>query len=113
MEGGNAIIERYAGTGSIHGGYIDQAQTAYIELIPLLTATACPSEVVTQHASDTMLGWFLDRLEKVLPVDGVLLDLHGAMVSEDYQDAEGEFIDAVRKLVGQDMPIVVTLNFAR
>ena len=35
------------------------------------------------------------------------------MVTEGYQDAEGEFIDAVRKLVGQDMPIVVTLNFAR
>ena len=32
------------------------------------------------------------------------------MVTEGYQDAEGEFIDAVRKLVGQDIPIVVTLD---
>ena len=110
LEGGNAIIERYAGTGSIHGGYIDGAQAAGIELIPLLTATACPSGIVAQQAFDTMLGWFLDRLEKVLPVDGVLLDLHGAMVTKDYQDAEGTFIDAVRKLVGKDMPIVVTLD---
>ena len=110
LEGGNAIIERYAGTGSIHGGYIDGAQATGIELIPLLTATACPSGVVAQQAFDTMLGWFLERLEKVLPVDGVLLDLHGAMVTESYQDAEGEFIDGVRKLVGQDMPIVVTLD---
>ena len=82
LEGGNAIIERYAGTGSIHGGYIDGAQAAGIELIPLLTATACPSGVVAQQAFDTMLGWFLERLENVLPVDGVLLDLHGAMVTE-------------------------------
>ena len=110
LNGGNAIIERYSGTGSIHGGYIDGAQAAGIELIPLLTATACPSGVVAQQAFDTMLEWFLERLEKVLPVDGVLLDLHGAMVTESYQDAEGEFIDAVRKLVGQDMPIVVTLD---
>ena len=110
LEGGNAIIERYAGTGSIHGGYIDGAQAAGIELLPLLTANACPSGVVTQHAFDKMLAWFLERLEKVLPVDGVLLDLHGAMVTECYQDAEGEFIDAVRKLVGQDLPIVVTLD---
>ena len=43
LEGGNAIIERYAGTGSINGGYIDGAQAAGIELIPLLTATACPA----------------------------------------------------------------------
>ena len=66
--------------------------------------------MVAQQAFDTMLGWFLERLEKVLPVDGVLLDLHGAMVTESYQDAEGEFIDAVRKLVGQGVPIVVTLD---
>ena len=110
LEGGQAIIKRYAGTGSIHGGYIDGAQAAGIELIPLLTAMACPSGVVEQQAFDTMLGWFLNRLDRTLPVDGVLLDLHGAMVTEDYQDAEGEFIDAVRKLVGQDMPIVVTLD---
>ena len=110
LDGGNAITKRYAGTGSIHGGYIDGAQAAGIELITLLTANACPSGVVTQQAFDTMLGWFLDQLEKVLPVDGVLLDLHGAMVTEDYQDAEGEFIDAVRKLVGQGVPIVVTLD---
>ena len=110
LEGGNALIERYAGTGSIHGGYLDGAQADGIELIPLLNATAYPSGIVAQQAFDTMLGWFLERLEKVLPVDGVLLDLHGAMVTESYQDAEGEFIDAVRKFVGQDMPIVVTLD---
>jgi microcystin degradation protein MlrC len=110
LEGGNAIIRRYAGTGSIHGGYIDGAQAAGLELIPLLTAMACPAGVVVQQAFDTILGWFLERLENVLPVDGVLLDLHGAMVTEDYQDAEGAFIDAVRKLVGRDMPIVVTLD---
>ena len=110
LNGGNAIVERYAGTGSIHGGYIDGAQAAGIELLPLLTATACPSGIIAQQAFDTMLGWFLERFEKVLPVDGVLLDLHGAMVTECYQDAEGEFIDAVRKLVGQYMPIVVTLD---
>ena len=69
LEGGNAIIEQYASTGSIQGGYIDGAQAAGIELIPLLTSTACPSSIVTQQAFDTMLGWFLERLEKVLPVD--------------------------------------------
>ena len=110
LEGGNAIIRRYAGTGSIHGGYIDGAQAAGLELLPLLTAMACPAGVVVQQAFDTILGWFLERLESVLPVDGVLLDLHGAMVTEDYQDADGAFIDAVRKLVGRDMPIVVTLD---
>ena len=83
LEGGNAIIRRYAGTGSIHGGYIDGAQSAGLELIPLLTAMACPAGVVVQQAFDTILGWFLERLESVLPVDGVLLDLHGAMVTED------------------------------
>ena len=56
LEGGNAIIEQYASTGSIHGGYIDGAQAAGIELIPLLTSTACPSDIFAQQAFDTMLG---------------------------------------------------------
>jgi len=110
LSGGETIFSRFRGTGSIHGGYIDGAEAAGFELLPLLTARAQPSGVVEQSAFDTMLGWFLERLKQVLPVDGVLLDLHGAMVSEDHEDAEGAFIAAVRELVGPDVPIVTTLD---
>lgn len=111
LAGGETIFQRFRGTGSIHGGYIAGADEAGFELLPLLSAKAQPSGIVEQVAFDTMLGWFLKRLEEVLPnIDGVLLDLHGAMVAEGHDDAEGAFLDAVRKLIGPDLPVVTTLD---
>ena len=110
LSGGQVLFDRYRDTGCIHGGYIAGAEAIGAELLPLLSARAQPSGVVRQESFDTMLGWFLERLEKVLPVDGVLLDLHGAMVTEEHEDAEGAFVEAVRKLVGPKMPIIVTLD---
>ena len=79
-------------------------------MLPLLCARAQPSGVVDQRSYDEMLGRFLKRLEKILPVDGMLLDLHGAMATERHDDAEGAFITATRELVGKETPIVVTLD---
>lgn len=110
LEGGETIFKRFRGTGSIHGGYISGAESAGFELIPLLCARAQPSGLVEKDTFETMLGWFLERLEKARPFDGVLLDLHGAMVAEHQEDAEGAFIEAVRNAVGPDTPIVVTLD---
>ncbi len=46
-----------------------------------------------------------------MPVDAVYLDLHGAMVTEDYEDAEGELLRRVRAAVGEPVPIVVSLDY--
>lgn len=110
LAGGDVIFGRYGGTNCMHGGYIAGAESMGVELLPLLCARAQPSGLVEQSAFDTMLGWFLERLEAVLPVDGVLLDLHGAMITTEHDDAETPFIEAVRELVGPDVPIIVTLD---
>ena len=107
---GNAIASLYRGTGTIQGGLIDEAEARGIELLPLLSARAQPSGPVTAETFDFFLKTFLEWLRHVLPVDGVALDLHGAMVSEQYDDAEGPFIAAVRKLLGPEIPLVVTLD---
>ncbi len=110
LSGGDVIFDRFRNTGTIHGGYIAGAEAVGAELLPLLSARAQPSGVVEQKSFETMLDWFLTRLKAVLPVDGVLLDLHGAMVTERHEDAEGAFIEAVRGVVGAELPIVVTLD---
>lgn len=110
LDGGEVIFDRFRRTGSIHGGYIAGAEKAGVELVPLLCARAQPSGHVRQSAFDTMLDRFLERLNKAGPFDGVLLDLHGAMVTEQHEDAEGAWIAAVREVVGNDVPIVVTLD---
>ncbi len=108
--GGRAILNRYRSTGTVHGGIIDAAQAADVELLPLLCADARPGGLVQSEAFDALLGRFIERLERAMPVDGVLLDLHGAMVTEGHDDAEGAFIDGVRRLVGSDVPVFVTLD---
>ena len=45
-----------------------------------------------------------------MPVDGVYLDLHGAMVTEQYDDGEGELLRRVRAVIGPDMPLIVSLD---
>lgn len=110
LSGGEVIFDRFRNTGTIHGGYIAGAEAAGVDLLPLLCARAQPSGIVEQQSFETMLRWFLERLQQVLPVDGVLLDLHGAMVTQQHEDAEGAFIEAVRKVVGPELPIVVTLD---
>lgn len=108
--GGETLFRVYRDTGTIHGGYIAGAEQAGFELLPLLSVNAQPSGKVEDSTFDELLSQFLDRLKRVMPVDGVLLDLHGAMVTESHEDAEGVFIDAVRNVVGPDIPIVVTLD---
>ncbi|MCH7687028.1 MAG: M81 family metallopeptidase, partial [Planctomycetes bacterium] len=111
FDGGDTLFKLYRNTGTIHGGYIDAAEQAGVELLPLLCVRAQPAGVVTNESFNMLLGRFLERLDQVMPIDGVVLDLHGAMVTEQYEDAEGAFIAAVRKLVGPDVPIFVTLDF--
>ena len=43
-------------------------------------------------------------------MDGVLLDLHGAMVVEGIDDGDGDFVEAVRRAVGPGCPVVATID---
>ncbi|MGE0378201.1 MAG: M81 family metallopeptidase, partial [Planctomycetaceae bacterium] len=110
LDGGSIVLDRFRGTGTIHGGYIAAAEADGIDLVPLLCAKAQPAGVVEQRGFDAMLDRFLARLQESPPLDGLLLDLHGAMVTEKHHDAEGAFLAAVRSVVGADLPIVTTLD---
>ena len=56
------------------------------------------------------MGELLDGIEAAGAIDGVLLELHGAMVAEGIDDADGHILAAVRRLVGPDMPVVGQLD---
>ena len=111
FDGGQAVLDMYTNTGTIHGGYIEAAEQAGVELLPLLCARAQPAGAVEESAYKALMSRVLERLDAVLPVEGVALDLHGAMVSEADEDSEGAIITAVRELVGPDIPIVITLDY--
>ncbi|MEO2011423.1 MAG: M81 family metallopeptidase [Pirellulaceae bacterium] len=108
--GGDRIADLYQDTNTIHGGYLAGAISVEADIEPLLCARAQPSGRVDRDAFEHLMGLLIDRLRGALPVDGVLLDLHGAMATDDHDDAEGEIIARVRELVGKTMPVVVTFD---
>ncbi len=109
---GQEIIERFRGTNICAGGFIDGAEKHQCELVPLLWAFAYPSGLVVRDDYETLKEEFLQRLQDAErangPVDGVLLDMHGAMVIDGIDDGDGDFIAAVRAAVGANCPVIVT-----
>ena len=80
------------------------------ELIPLAYASAEPGGLVTREAFDIISGSILQGIKNVNEIDGLYFDLHGAMVTEDYDDGEEELMRRVRQEVGKDIPIVTSLD---
>jgi microcystin degradation protein MlrC len=108
---GDEMLERMADTNEL-GGFIQSLRLwpERPEIVGLVRLPAWPSGTATH---ETFL-WLLDEmtvaLQKALPVDAVLLALHGAMVAEGAPDVEGEVLKAVRELIGRDVPLVATLD---
>jgi microcystin degradation protein MlrC len=75
-----------------------------------LLAAAQPAGTTVQAAYETLRDQLLQRLQADLPVNAVLLVLHGAMVAEACADCEGDLIEHVRALVGPAVPIGVELD---
>lgn len=98
------------GTGTIYGGIVAEARRQGVELIPTTYGQAVPGGRVTREAYETLCDEILAGIRAALPVDGVLLGLHGAMALEHGDDGEGPLIAAVRELVGPGVPIVAPLD---
>ncbi|MCY3779909.1 MAG: M81 family metallopeptidase [Chloroflexi bacterium] len=72
------------------------------EFFGTVTAKALPGGPVDPGAYNTIKSELLERLEPLLPLDGVYLDMHGALYVSGMEDAEGDWISAIRQLVGAD-----------
>ncbi len=92
------------------GGAVQHGEAAGWKMEPLLWAGAIPSAHVTQDAYDAITGEIIEMLQQAGPLDGVFLDLHGAMVAEHVDDGEGAFLARVRDVVGADVPIACALD---
>src|SRR6202051_1597434 len=91
-------------------GFIEQAETNGWELVPSIFGAASPSAHVTEDAFERIVKVMVDGIRAAGPLDAVYLDLHGAMVAEHIDDGEGEVLKRVRKVIGKDLPLVVSLD---
>jgi microcystin degradation protein MlrC len=114
---GEPLFGAVAGANIPAAGAIDALRAAGHQLVGTAWAAASPSAAVTADAFERIAGGMLEHLRAALPVDGVYLDLHGAMVSERHDDGEGELLRRVRDVVGPRVPVAASLdlhcNFTR
>jgi microcystin degradation protein MlrC len=103
---GQAIVDRHAGTGTVFGGMLDASG---FEPVPLLSAGAWPAGRVTAETLEVLCSRFRAALLNAGTLDGVLLNLHGAMVAVGEDDVERVVLALVKEVVG-DVPVVAVFD---
>ncbi|MDH5537780.1 MAG: M81 family metallopeptidase, partial [Rhizobacter sp.] len=108
-DGGAAAIAAYRGTGTVTGAYIEIAEREGAEFELAIAADAWPSGPVEDDAYEAICAPILAAVKKG-GFDGILLDLHGAMVTRSHDDGEGTLLKRIRAIdaktpiaVGYDM----------
>jgi len=89
----------------------EQAAKEYSwDLVRTVVAWATPSGPISRDAWDAGSQALYDAARTKGPFDGVLINLHGAMASVDFNDAEGELLKGLRDIIGPDVPLAITLD---
>ena len=110
MEVGGDILKVIRNINVGLAGFIDAGLTEGWELAPTVFAAATPSAHVTRDAYERIAKILIDGIAAAGPIVAVYLDLHGAMVAEHLDDGEGVILARVRRLIGKDLPLVVSLD---
>src|SRR3954462_2437291 len=121
---GPELIEAVKGYNIPIAGAVERLQALGHEIVPLCWCSAPPSSYVERDAYERVAGAMLDDLAAYGlaghgaaqggasgGIDGIYLDLHGAMVAEHHDDGEGELLRRIRALVGDGIPIVTSLDY--
>ena len=107
---GQQMLDEVRGINLPVTGAITRLQALGHEIVPLLWCSATPSAHVTEDAFERISAMMMEGLRVSPPVDGVLLDIHGAMVCAHVADGDGELLRRVRELVGDSIPVVACLD---
>ena len=111
MMRGSEVIEGTRGMNLPVAGFVEAAKSeGNVRLVPILWCSAEPSGPVTDVAFETISGEMLKAIREAGPLDGLYLDLHGAMITQGLLDGEGELLARLRSMKGPDWPIVVSLD---
>jgi microcystin degradation protein MlrC len=108
---GGELVDRMADTNEL-GGCIQslRAWPENPEIVGLVRLPAWPSGTVTAETFAWLRDEMVGALRRALPVDAVLLALHGSMVAAGAPDVEGEILEACRAIIGPKTPLAATLD---
>jgi microcystin degradation protein MlrC len=110
MARGQAVITQSAGINLGIAGAVEFGQQAGWDIVPILWAGAIPSAHVSRGAYESITDETISGIVAAGPLDGIFLDLHGAMVAAHVDDGEGELLMRLRAAVGPDVRIACALD---
>jgi len=101
LSGLKVSLTGFTDAAMVKGGY---------EIIPVLWCAAEPSSYVTNDAFERIASQIMQGIRDAGELDGIYLELHGAMVTQAFEDGEGELLSRIRDLTGPDLPIAVSFD---
>ncbi|CAN7522822.1 M81 family metallopeptidase [Bosea sp. LjRoot90] len=110
---GAALMAEIAGTATALAGAIPVFEAHGATLLPLLWCLGMPAGPIEDGAFERIAAMLCADVSDALlagPLDGVYLDLHGAALTDSIPDAEGELLLRLRRILGPDVPVVISLD---
>lgn len=108
---GKAAIAARGDANTELAGFLDVSRKYGWQLVHTISAEAEPAGPVTKDAFDRLAGKILAKAQELGDrLDGILLALHGAMVTDFSQDGEGALLEQLRQVLPRRIPVAVTLD---
>ena len=107
---GKSLLDRWEGTHHQLGGFLEGAKQFGFKPVPIFATYGIPSAPMSKESFEQLSSDMISLIQTALPLDGLLLALHGAAVSEPFPDADGELLARIRRLVGPSLPIVSVID---
>jgi microcystin degradation protein MlrC len=110
IQKGDALIAANQSTNTEVGGFLAELEKLGAEVVPLVSAWAIAGGPVDDLTFESLANLLAEQLRGA-KLDGLLLALHGAWLSFSHPSADAELVRHVRQVIGEKVPIVVTLDF--
>jgi microcystin degradation protein MlrC len=108
---GEEILQKAQGVGPI-GGFLQAAEEERLDWtpVPLIRGWAGASGLITPETLQFFEDKLVEGLKAVQPIDAFYFDLHGAGQAENIPDTEGHLLAVVRRIIGDELPLVISLD---
>jgi microcystin degradation protein MlrC len=107
---GTAIRESLSDSHHEIGGFFEGLDREGMEAVPIFAARAIPCGAIEPATYNQLRQRVVDGIQRAGRLDGILVAPHGAAVSGEIRDVDGDWLTCVRQLVGPDIPVVGTLD---
>jgi len=110
IETGEQLLSSHRGKKTVIGGFLEALGKSDVEAVPTTKVWWGATGVITKDSYERSKDRMLSLIRSAGRLDGLLLDLHGAMMAENVPDAEGLLLKEIREIIGSRVPIVCVLD---